>query len=188
MAEDGHGVDEVVGRNIRQSREATGMTQHELAEALRWGGWQIDDTAITRIESGARSLRVSQLTMVAVALGVSPASLLASVALDPSMLLWRQDVEAVATYFETLRARKSALLREKTEIEAEIAVVGQSLNEAVANSDRLRSQMQVTVRRLNAAVIELADVEEALAAFSAAVEAAGEDAAVQEEIDRRRGN
>lgn len=62
-------LDELVGANVRALREEVGMTQRDLAASLRQAGWQIDTTALTRIEAGARSLRVSQLRLLADALG-----------------------------------------------------------------------------------------------------------------------
>ncbi|MFD6134583.1 helix-turn-helix domain-containing protein [Isoptericola sp. NPDC060257] len=61
-------TDERVGRNVRQVRENRGLTQRELANRLRAAGWQIDTTALTRIENGSRSLRVAQLDLIATAL------------------------------------------------------------------------------------------------------------------------
>ncbi|MBM7331068.1 helix-turn-helix transcriptional regulator [Agrobacterium sp. S2] len=68
--------DSVLGENIRRAREGRGMTQKELAEALRGLGWDIDPTAVTRIEKGDRAVRVNQLYVLAEALGVRPANLL----------------------------------------------------------------------------------------------------------------
>lgn len=52
------------------------MTQKDLADALARLGWDIDATAVTRIEKGTRALRVNQLYLVAEALGARPADLI----------------------------------------------------------------------------------------------------------------
>lgn len=69
--------DEVVGGNIRELREGADLTQRELADRLRERGWQIDPTALTRIEAGTRSVRVSQLFLIADALSVTVSELIA---------------------------------------------------------------------------------------------------------------
>jgi len=71
-------LDVAVGDNIRHVREHRGLTQRAVSERLAEMGWTIDPTAITRIESGQRELRVNQLALVARALGVTPGSLLIS--------------------------------------------------------------------------------------------------------------
>lgn len=64
----GETFDELVGRNVRAYREARGWTQRQLADRLRELGWPLDDTAITRVEKGQRSLRVAQARQIAAAL------------------------------------------------------------------------------------------------------------------------
>lgn len=63
-------IDERVGARVRASRERAGLTQKQLADALAGLGWKIDPTALTGIEKGKRSVRVSQLETLAHALGV----------------------------------------------------------------------------------------------------------------------
>lgn len=60
-----------IGTLIRDAREAQGITQRHLAERLGDLGWQIDPTAVTRIEHDQRSIRVSELALVAEALRTS---------------------------------------------------------------------------------------------------------------------
>ncbi|KMM46481.1 hypothetical protein CWIS_04900 [Cellulomonas sp. A375-1] len=62
-------MDALVGEKVRSYREAKGMTQRELADALGRLGWDVDATAITRIEKGSRALRVNQLQLIAAVLG-----------------------------------------------------------------------------------------------------------------------
>jgi len=68
--------DQIVGANVRSAREALGMTQGALAQRLRELGWEIDATGVTRIEKGTRSVRVSQLHLLGLALGVTPGDLI----------------------------------------------------------------------------------------------------------------
>lgn len=54
---------------VRSLREAAGMTQRELAERVRELGTPADATSISRIESGARDLQLSDAGIVSAALG-----------------------------------------------------------------------------------------------------------------------
>lgn len=51
-------------------REATGLSQRELAKKLSEFGFNIQQSAIAKIENGTRPLRVSELVAIAHALGV----------------------------------------------------------------------------------------------------------------------
>lgn len=61
---------------MREAREALGITQKDLADRLAERGWKIHTTALTLIEKGERSLRVSQLHIMAGALNETPSGLL----------------------------------------------------------------------------------------------------------------
>lgn len=68
--------DAIVGRNARLARERLSLTQKDVADRLRRFGWEIDPTAVTRIERGTRSIRVSQLYLLARALETVPTRLM----------------------------------------------------------------------------------------------------------------
>lgn len=68
--------DVALGENVRRARERLEMTQKDLADALSGLGWDIDATAVTRIEKGTRAVRVNQLYVLAQALETRPAALL----------------------------------------------------------------------------------------------------------------
>lgn len=57
-----------MGRAIADARREKGLTQQELRDRLVELGWQIDVTALTRIENGSRALRVNQVYLIAEAL------------------------------------------------------------------------------------------------------------------------
>jgi transcriptional regulator with XRE-family HTH domain len=59
-----------VGRNIRAERKARGLGQGALGKKLA-----IDAPTVSRIESGQRDLRTSELFEIGRALGASPAAL-----------------------------------------------------------------------------------------------------------------
>lgn len=60
-----------IGNNVRKNRMERSMTQHQLADLAN-----CDNSAITRIEGGARMMSISMLLTVAHALGVSCDALL----------------------------------------------------------------------------------------------------------------
>lgn len=65
--------DEQIGKLIKDLRESMGMNQQELAEKV---GSIESRAAVSRIESGNRKLRLSNIEDFAAALGVSPGYLL----------------------------------------------------------------------------------------------------------------
>ena len=64
----------VVGSNVRKARNGAGLTQTAFGKKLR-----IDAPTVSRIESGQKDLRTSELFEVGRALDVPPAALLAPV-------------------------------------------------------------------------------------------------------------
>lgn len=67
---------ETVRRNIRWIRDARGMSGAELSQGIGRLGRPIPLLGIQRIEAGTRRVDVDDLMAIAVALGVSPSSLL----------------------------------------------------------------------------------------------------------------
>jgi transcriptional regulator with XRE-family HTH domain len=68
---------EVIGGNVRRLRLARRWTQDELAAQLRWSGLQLTQSVVVGIESGARSIDVGEMVILAAVLEVSAAELLA---------------------------------------------------------------------------------------------------------------
>ncbi|GAA2665477.1 hypothetical protein GCM10010400_27020 [Streptomyces aculeolatus] len=62
--------------NIERIRSLLGVSQRELAERLTDLGRPIPSTALSKIERGDRRCDVDDLVAIAIALGVSPATLL----------------------------------------------------------------------------------------------------------------
>lgn len=71
-------VDAAVATNVRQQREARGITQRQLAEKLTSLGWPVDNTAVARLEAGKRTVRAGQLVQLAIALDCTVNTLLES--------------------------------------------------------------------------------------------------------------
>lgn len=62
--------DERLGQELQRIRKALGVTQKRLAEKLSALGWDVGATGIAKIETGRRSLRVSELILLADALDI----------------------------------------------------------------------------------------------------------------------
>jgi transcriptional regulator with XRE-family HTH domain len=67
---------ERVAENVRQLREARGMSLNELSEQLRALGRPLRENGVSKIELGSRRVDVDDLVALAVALDVSPNRLL----------------------------------------------------------------------------------------------------------------
>ena len=64
-----------LARQIRVTRESRGMTQTDLAKAMKDQGLPFWQQTIQRIEEGSREVRVPELFALASALGVPPGEL-----------------------------------------------------------------------------------------------------------------
>jgi transcriptional regulator with XRE-family HTH domain len=78
----------VVAKNVERLRTAQNMNMTQLSERLRdAANWAINAVGIRRIESGERRVTPDDLTALAVALGVSPITLLMPAKVDKSDLV-----------------------------------------------------------------------------------------------------
>lgn len=63
-------VDERFGQAIRERREAMGLTQAEVSEALREAGQPVSPTALAKAEAGARAVKVAEAVALATILSM----------------------------------------------------------------------------------------------------------------------
>jgi transcriptional regulator with XRE-family HTH domain len=95
-------VEMIAAQMIREEREAQGMSQGDLSRALvDEVGMELNQSTISKIEAGTRSIRVNELFAIAEALGVSVTSL---TLMPPSKSLR----EAIRASGEASRALKEA--------------------------------------------------------------------------------
>ena len=91
----------VVAKNVERLRAAQNMNMTQLSDRLRdAANWAINAVGIRRIESGERRVTPDDLTALAVALGVSPITLLMPAAVDKS------DLVSVTGFDDGLTAEK----------------------------------------------------------------------------------
>jgi transcriptional regulator with XRE-family HTH domain len=75
-ADESYNSEKLAGQEIRRLRMARDWTQQELARQMAAYGYDWHQTMIAKIESGARPLRVNELTAFAELFGVYPAHLI----------------------------------------------------------------------------------------------------------------
>lgn len=92
-----------VAKNLRQLRDACGLSTVRLAEVLAELGQPLWPTAITKTEAGDRRVDVDDLVALAVALGVSPNRLLLEMP-SGGMLLRRDPDDTVGREVDTFHA------------------------------------------------------------------------------------
>jgi transcriptional regulator with XRE-family HTH domain len=66
----GRSIEEIVGEQIAAMRTMRELTQRDLASALTQAGMPVDASAVSRIEKGTRSVRLSEATVIASVLDV----------------------------------------------------------------------------------------------------------------------
>jgi transcriptional regulator with XRE-family HTH domain len=136
-----------------------GLTQRELAEKLAELDWRIDPTALTRIEKGERSVRVSQLATLGKALGVSVHQLLDPTPRTSEIDRARAEIDAAyeAIHDNTLRMLHG--LRDLDEAVRAAEAAGASQNDLLI--------LKMTLHRTTA----LDPVEQGILSFSSEVAA-----------------
>lgn len=76
MENHGETTGAVAASRLREVRTAQGLTLREVSDRVTASGHDLSLNAISRIENGSRRMDVDDLTALAVALGVTPATLL----------------------------------------------------------------------------------------------------------------
>lgn len=72
-----------IGQRIKSWREQRELSQRWFADVLSHMGFQVDASAVSRIEADARDLRVSELITIAEALAVEPSVLIQGLSTSP---------------------------------------------------------------------------------------------------------
>lgn len=71
-----------IGQRIAQRRGTLGLSQSALANRITEAGFTVDASAISRIESDQRDLRLSEVSIIAKALGAEPEEIAYGIAID----------------------------------------------------------------------------------------------------------
>lgn len=98
---------EVFARRVRQVRQRRGLTQHAVADRLRALGVQsIDQTTLSKIESGVRRVTLDEALTLALALDVAPVSLFLPPGEDDTVRLAPERTEDAGTAWLWATARE----------------------------------------------------------------------------------
>lgn len=79
-------TDAEIGARVRMVRQARKLTQQQVADRITGAGHMMDNSAVSRTESGGRPLLARELIALAAVLGVTPAALLGGSAAAPDEL------------------------------------------------------------------------------------------------------
>ena len=116
-----------VARRLRQLREDRGLTVRELSEAVAGGGRPILPSGIVKLEGAQRRIDIDDLTTLATALEVAPATLLS----DDFDVLERERVDLTR-------------IRHRPELRAVSQAVNGALDAGVTPED-IQSTVRLTV-------------------------------------------
>lgn len=97
-----------VGRRLRHQREASAMSQAEVAERMRALGFELQQSTVAKIESGKRPIRVAELFAFETVFGLPFQSL---------VMLPLPSAEEDETYISALRDRVRAASERKAQAE-----------------------------------------------------------------------
>lgn len=100
-----HEVAEALRKNVRCRREHLGLTQQQVAAQLTTIGAPLHQTAVAKIESGARQVTAEELSQLAVVLKTSACALLA----DAPLVRLRFELARAKAEVERLEAEVKRL-------------------------------------------------------------------------------
>jgi transcriptional regulator with XRE-family HTH domain len=134
------------GRNLREAREQSGLTQAQLSEAA-----PLDRAAISRLECGERSPDMRTLLRVCFALGTTPAELLRGVGRGGGRTGGRAGAEAAdsqAGFGANLRwARQRAKIsQERLALDAKVDRAAISVYENDVRQPNLRTVLKLAMK------------------------------------------
>lgn len=118
-------LEHAIGLRVRAFREARGMSQAQLGEALGAFGFPMGQPTIYKLENGARPLRVNELAALAGVFRIPVVHLLGSGAEGEELLMQRY-AELVETQTH-LRQQLEMLVVQKRDIEARAQVAEREL-------------------------------------------------------------
>lgn len=125
--------DEAFGANVAAGRSIRRISQRELADKLTAAGFRVDAPAVSRIEKGARSVRLTEALIIADVLNLELSMLVSSIDMSPGAELRRIRRAATEAYHQLREPLQSFLqgylsvydhLVENPELVAEVEIEG----------------------------------------------------------------
>lgn len=137
VQDDVNGADERFNRNfgdnVRRARAIKGWSQRRLAEALDVRGVKLDPSAVTRIERGAREVKLREAAAFAQCLGVDIQELITPAGREPLAVV----LQMLKSAADRMQAARSALAEMASYLTAVEALLSQ-YPELVEDLRRLR--------------------------------------------------
>jgi transcriptional regulator with XRE-family HTH domain len=131
------GADECFGRifgeNVRRARTVKGWSQRRLAEALDIRGVKLDPSAVTRIERGAREVKLREAAAIAQCLDIDIQELITPAGREPLAVI----IQTLKSATDRMQAGRSALAEMASYLRAVEALLSQN-PELVEDLRRLR--------------------------------------------------
>jgi transcriptional regulator with XRE-family HTH domain len=127
------------GRKVRQWRQARNWSQEDLANQLRWQGFDMHQTTVAKIERGTRPLRVAEAAAIATIFRVPPLAVFMGP--PPEKLPWsmQQLHETIEIAERTLAGMKEDMessARRYIEQQAHVFELANVLNEAGLRAEK----------------------------------------------------
>ncbi len=119
LVKDSDTPEQRVGARIRDQRVALGLSQEDLAKAMRYIGYTWQQTTVAKTEAADRPLRVNEIVDLANVLGVAPAELLGETlrefdrtAAIMRLLQAKDDAQRLMAKIESLKRQERQLAEE----------------------------------------------------------------------------
>jgi transcriptional regulator with XRE-family HTH domain len=123
----------IFGDNVRRARTVKGWSQRRLAEALDIRGVKLDPSAVTRIERGAREVKLREAAAIAQCLEIDIQELITPAGREPLAVI----IQLLKSAADRMHAGRSALAEMASYLRAVEALLSQN-PELVEDLRRLR--------------------------------------------------
>ena len=80
----------LIGKYVKSRREASELTQDQLAGACQRLGWDVSRVSIAKIETGVRAVNEAEVVVLSVALSCQASDLIKGITIEEAIHLVRQ--------------------------------------------------------------------------------------------------
>lgn len=152
-------VERFFGARVRELREAKGMSQADLAEAMTQRGVRWHQTTVAKSEKGQRPIRLDEAALLAELLFTSLPVMLAPVADDVSLAGGNLTVAQAAHRLRQLEVRFGVVLTERDHLAATLDYAKRELQRAETELETLTGDLLDARKELDEALVEAAGGE-----------------------------
>lgn len=120
-----------IGQRVREVREANGLSQQAVADALTAKGYPFSRLQVTKTESATRPITVADLAALAVVLGVPVTYFFQSPddeqrnALDREALAYESSDAVLEDLQQRIATERAAIARQRQQLQARRAALGE---------------------------------------------------------------